>query len=28
MATIIELNPVSPWMYAITEARVRAIVLT
>lgn len=28
MATIIELNPVGPWMYAITEAGVRVIVLT
>lgn len=28
MARIIELNPVGPWMYAITQAGVRAIVLS
>ena len=27
IATIIELNPVGPWMYAITEAGVRTILL-
>lgn len=28
MATIIELSPVGPWMYAITEPGVRAIILS